>query len=596
MTAQNAVASQSGGIGVLTDTARITTSRLRRRLCRSPLYNVLVGGPSPTAIRTIPQAVLFGDPRKAAAFYRGRFEFAGTCVDTGARSPFDIPCPGAAWTEELLSFEWLRHLDAAGGPIAGAQARASVSDWIQRQGAYDPVSWRPNILSRRIAAWINAGELILSSAPEDHHDRTMASLARQLRYLAGAVNTISTPAERLSARCTMTLAFLCLEGCDRYLPRSVELLSRELERQISPDGGHVSRSPNTLVNLLLRLIPLRECFGSRELEVPQVLISTIDRMIPMLRLLLHTDGGLAAFNGISDSRAEEVAAILDADTVRGRPLTQARFNGYQRLAQDRTTVIVDTGSAPPLRASGDTQAGCLSFELSHGRHRVIVNCGAGTAFEGEWRDMARATAAHSTATVNNRSSGRILRDLLTRLILGHAHVSGPPSVRTEREDSERGSIVEAEHDGYLKRLGILHSRRLYLDNTGSDLRGEDCFHRARRRLLGRRGANDEFAVRFHLHPSVRATLAKDGASVLLSLPNHVGWRFSAIGGEIQVEDSIYLVDTEQPRRSRQITVHGHVGDGAVVKWALKKSVRRGMANQTGNEASPPLPFEHGFTD
>ncbi len=596
MTAQNVIASQSGGMGVLVDTARITSSRFRRRLCRSPLYNMLVGGPSPTAIRTIPQTVMIGDSRKAAAFYRGRFDLAGVHVDTGARSPFDIPSPSARWTEELLSFEWLRHLDAAGGPIAGAQARASVADWIQRQGTYDTVSWRPSILSRRITAWINTGELILDGATSDHHDKMMASLGRQLRYLAGAVNTIATPADRLSARCTMALAYLCLDGCERYLPRSVEHLNRELERQITPDGGHISRNPNTLVTLLMRLIPLRECFGSRELEVPQILISTIDRMIPMLRLLLHADGGLAAFNGISASRAEEVAAILDADTVRGRPLTQARFNGYQRLSQERTTVIVDAGSAPPLRASGDTQAGCLSFELSHGRHRVIVNCGAGTAFDGEWRDMARATAAHSTATVNNRSSGRIARDFLTRFILGCAHVSGPRFVQSEREDSERGSIVEAEHDGYLKRLGIIHSRRLYLDKSGNDLRGEDCFKRSGRRFFGRRGAKDEFAVRFHLHPSVRATLAKDATSVLLSLPNHVGWRFSAKGGQIEVEDSIYLVDAEQPRRSRQIIVHGLVGDGAVVKWALKKSARRGMANQTADEASPPLPFEHGFAD
>lgn len=596
MTMQNAVASHAGGMGVLVDTARITTSRFRRRLCRSPLYNMLVGGPSPTAIRTIPQPVLFGDPRKAAAFYRGRFDFAGLHVETGARSPFDIPSPSARWTEELLSFEWLRHLDAAGGPIAGAQARASVADWIHRQGAFDPVSWRPSILSRRLTSWINAGELILGGAAADHHDKTMASLARQLRYLAGAVNTISTPADRLSARCTLTLAFLCLEGCERYLPRSVELLGRELERQVAPDGGHISRSPNILVKLLMRLIPLRECFGSRELEVPQILISTIDRMIPMLRLLLHTDGGLAAFNGINDTLAEEVAAVLDADTVRGRPLTQARFNGYQRLSQDRTTVIVDTGSAPPMRASGDSQAGCLSFELSHGRHRVIVNCGAGTTFDGEWCDMARATAAHSTATVNNRSSGRIARDFVTRFILGHTHVSGPRSVRTEREDSERGSIVEAQHDGYLKRLGITHSRRLYLDSTGGDLRGEDCFRRRGRRLFGHRGAKDEFAVRFHLHPSVRATLAKDASSVLLLLPNHVGWKFSAIGGEIEVDDSVYLVDTDQPRRTRQIIVHGLVGDGAVVKWALKKSARRGVANQPKSESSPQLPFEHGFTD
>ena len=105
-------------------------------------------------------------------------------------------------------------------------------------------------------------------------------------------------------------------------------------------------------------------------------------------------------------------------------------------------------------------------------------------------------------------------------------------------------------------MGIIHSRRLYLSGNGADLRGEDCLNRVTRKWYQNRSATDEFAIRFHLHPSVKATLAKDASSVLLLLPNHIGWRFTCSGGRIGLEDSVYLADTEQPRRCQQIVHSG----------------------------------------
>lgn len=587
---------QSGSIGMIASATRSGAGALKRRLCRTPLYSLVSGGPSPTAIIATQRDVIFGNARMATSFYRGRFALAGIEVNTGARSPFQIEAPNARWREELLGFDWLRHLRAADSPIAAAQARACVSDWIDYHGVYDPVSWRPHLLSRRLSSWLTHNALILNGASRELHEKVMTSIGRQLRYLAGSVDTIAAPAERLKARCSVVQAFMCLEGCERYLPRAVELLNRELETQISPDGGHISRNPRVMVELLICLIPLRDCFGARDLEVPQVLMSTVDRMLPMLRMMLHTDGGLAVFNGVTDTAAEQVAAILDTDMMRGRPLTQARYNGYQRIAQDRTILIVDTGAAPPARASAQAHAGCLAFELSHGRHRIITNCGAPGFADTEWQDMARTTAAHSTVAVNNRSSSEIAKSYLTRRFFGHTVVSGPASVTVEREDAPGGTILEASHDGYLKRLGLIHSRRLYLTSNGADLRGEDCINRVEGKWFRNSAAIDDFAIRFHLHPSVKATLAKDATSVLLLLPNHIGWRFTSVGGRIGLEDSVYLADTDQPRRSQQIVVQAEIGDRAIVKWALKKAARRDQNDRTASESSPGLPFEADSTN
>ena len=42
----------------------------------------------------------------------------------------------------------------------------------------------------------------------------------------------------------------------------------ELRSQILPDGGHVSRNPGALIELLADLLPLRQLFSTRNLQPP----------------------------------------------------------------------------------------------------------------------------------------------------------------------------------------------------------------------------------------------------------------------------------------------------------------------------------------
>lgn len=560
---------------------------LSGRVRRSLPYRLLTGGPSPTRIIARPPQILGGDARIAADLYRGRFDFAGVSCDVGARSPFAVAPPSRPWLEHLVGFAWLRHLKADGGAIAAANARASVADWIAIQGRRHDVAWRPELVARRLSAWLGHADMIVSGADQDFFDAFISSIGRQLRYLIAGIDTIALPQARLASRIAIVQAALCLDDCERILGRATRELCAEIDRQILPDGGHRNRNPKTLVELLPDLICLRDTFAETDREAPQALVSAIDRMLPMLRLFLHGDGGLALFNGAGGPLDSDIAAIFATDATRGRPLTQARHSAYQRIVRGGTTVIMDTGAPPPPGYGADAHAGCLSFELSHGRHRIIVNCGDGPADDDTWAEVSRTTAAHSTATVNDSPSGRCRGGWLARRLHGGPALDGPRLVEVDREEGASGTIVEAGHDGYDGRYGVIHSRRLYLAEDGNDLRGEDSFTRTGRRFLMRGGEIDRYAVRFHLHPSVRATASKDGDTILLLLPNHVGWRFTVAGGEVSLEESVYLGDGA-PRRSRQIVVQGTIADTAVVKWALKKQVK--PAASAAVAETPALPF------
>jgi uncharacterized heparinase superfamily protein len=182
---------------------------------------------------------------------------------------------------------------------------------------------------------------------------------------------------------------------------------------------------------------------------------------------------------------------------------------------------------------------------------MIVNCGAAPAAGPEWRDATRATAAHSTLVIADTSSSELRADGLGRR---------PERVDAQRQEASGAHWLDASHDGYMKPFGAVHRRRLYMADSGEDLRGED---------LVEASSPQPYAVRFHLHPDVDASLQQDNEAVLLRLPGGSGWRLRADGARIAIEESIYLGGPE-PRRGEQVVLTGFQDGPQMVKWAITR--------------------------
>ena len=85
---------------------------------------------------------------------------------------------------------------------------------------------------------------------------------------------------------------------------------------------------------------------------------------------------------------------------------------------------------------------------------------------------------------------------------------------------------------------------------------------------------DEFAVRFHLHPSIKANRLTDGHGVMLVLPNREVWTFDAHEDHVELEESVFLAGPEGPRRTVQIVIHGHARAVPRVHWTFSHSADR----------------------
>ena len=548
---------------------RAAWRRARRRLRAGPVYRWRYTGRTPERVLIAPPDLRLPDKQIADEIYHGRYPLAGHMIDTGGQSPFQIEFADVAWLRSLHGFRWLRHMREAGTELAAANARALVTDWMATHGRrIAGVAWEPAVTARRVIAWLQHSTVVLQGADLAFYRAYLRSLAVQIRYLRAMAPEMPDGEERLRARAALAYSALSLPASRTALRAATRHLASELERQILPDGGHVSRSPLALIELLADLLPLRHTYANQAEAPPDALIAAVERMLPALRFFRHQDGALALFNGMGATVQDRVAAILHHDDTAGQPLANAPHSGYQRLASGGTTVIADTGAPPPAEVSHRAHAGCLSFEMSSARQRFIVNCGVDEFGDDEFLPLARATAAHSTATLNDTSQARFAIAPRLAELIGTPLVGGPRKVAVRRTDSGGAQGFVASHDGYLHRFGLTHERELLLSPDGGMLEGADRFYGpggARPAANGR----DEVAVRFHVHPAVGIFRDRQERMVLKGPAGDL-WLFTCADVPAVVEDSIFFAGIGGPQKSRQIVLNFRASELPEINWRFAR--------------------------
>jgi uncharacterized heparinase superfamily protein len=530
---------------------------------RNWFYRRLLKGRMPDRILFHPYDALPRRLEDADALLRGRFRFAGRSADATQGSIFASTPPSREWAEALHGFDWLPPLSAARGDAARDLATALISDWLKRNPRYSEPAWNAPVIAARLVNLFAHGRFVLANSEMLWRSKLMVFLREQSRILARTAPEAPDGLPRFEAAAAHALSGACLDDSAKRLESGLERLEAEIARQILPDGGHASRSPETLAHAYRHVVMVMDALTAIGHPVPAALRSAHDRMAPMLRFFRHGDGALALFNGGRESDARMIAGLLARDEVRGQPFAYAPYSGFQRLAAGRSLAILDCGIAPKGVFSAAAHAGCLSFEFSAGAQRLVVNCGAPPDAHARWDNALAATAAHSTITLDDTSMAWTLPAGRMRDLIGPRLFGGPTKVVTSRVETAQGWSVEASHDGYVPDFVIEHARKLTLAANGLSLAGLD-------RLVPRAPLRRAipFALRFHIHPDVRVSPSQ-GTGILLKLPNGEGWRFRS-AAEAAIEESIYL-GGETVRRGEQLVIAGSVKDAPVeIGWIFEQ--------------------------
>ena len=543
------------------------TERFHRLTWRTPLHAMRLKGRYPLKLITVPDDPLLGDVARGQALLDGELVYRGERHRT---ETIDFAKPGwsRAYGEYLHGFAWLRDLSTVATRAQGAPvAEALTARWLaQHADKVGGEAWRPSLWGRRILFWAAHAPLILSSTDLVYRSRVLNALARGARHLDRGADKAAPGAARIAAWSGVVAAGLLIPGGDPRRTFGEAGLARALAASLYGDGGAVSRAPQQQLDMIATLAMLRECYAARRLDTPAAIEAALAKMVPALLGVCQGDRALGSWQGGGPTPAAEVTAVVEASGVRTRPLRQARDWGYQRLAAGSAVLVIDAAPPPVARVVDGGCASTLAFELSDGPARIVVNCGGARAgvvqLPAALAEGLRTTAAHSTLTVGDSNSTAILADGT----LGR----GVGEVELSRQESEHASRIEASHDGYVRRFGLVHRRLLQLGSDGRELRGEDMLVPAGRRRA--RAAAPGFAIRFHLGAGVEASPTADGLAAILRVPGGALWQFRCRGGTLSIEGSVWIDGAGRPVATQQLVIAGEApAGGASVGWALKRA-------------------------
>jgi uncharacterized heparinase superfamily protein len=538
--------------------------RLHRFAWKTPLHRLRLRGRMPLKLVAVPKDPIAGDKAAGEALLGGIFSHNGTEIPVEGLDFATVGLP-EDFASYLHGFAWLRDLSAAATRERGARRAEGITRaWLAAHGEQiSEPAWRADLWGRRILFWTAYAPYILSSTDPVYRSSLLYALARGARHLERTADKAAPGLPRIAAWSGVIAAALVVQGGPARLKSGEAGLTRAFGLSLHDDGGLVSRSPTEQIAAVEILGQLRAVYTAARREAPEWLTETLTASVGALLSVTLGDDALSSWQSGNMASRRRVAAAAEGAGIDAMPLRQARGWGYQRV-QARTSVLVfDAAPPPPPRALKGACASTLAFELSDGPSRLVVNCGGAGEGRGALPPALvhglRTTAAHSTLTLGDRNSTAIHEDGS----LG----KGVSEVELVRDDTA-GSRIEASHDGYVRRYGLLHERRLNLTSDGRHLTGEDRLIAAGRR---RRAEAIPFAIRFHLAPGIEVTPTADGQGALLRLRGAV-WQFRCRGGQLAAEDSLWIDGEARPHATLQLVVTGETpGEGMTISWELKRA-------------------------
>jgi len=535
------------------------------RLARGSLLSRLKHGKQPLKLVAVPRDHVHGDRRRGEALLAGRFTAGSESIPL-KELDFAAMDSDPALNEQIQGFSWLRDLAAAASREKGARlAESMVGRWLLAHGTRVDEAWAPHLWGERILFWTAYAPYILSSSDGGYRSAVLNTLARGARHVDGSADRAAAGLDRVTAWCGVVAAGLLVQGGVPRVARGEAGLARALSSAQFDDGGLINRSPYQQVQLVDRLGLLRACYQAAKQTIPDTIEAAAQAALAALHGVTLGDGALSSWQGCNPGEAARLTALIEGCGLRARPLRQARGWGYHRMSALGTVVVIDAAPPPQQKVAEQGSASTLAFELSDGGQRLVVNCGGPgplpTDLPDELIEGLRTTAAHSTLVLADTNSTNILADGS----LG----KGVEDVAIDRQEDNDSSRLEASHDGYVRAFGLVHKRSLMLGNDGKELRGADHLTPKGRKRIRESAA---YAARFHLAPGVEPTITADGMGAILRSKGAPPWNFRCRGGNLAVEESLWIDGRGQPNRTMQLVIVGEVSAlGGEIGWQFRRA-------------------------
>lgn len=264
-------------------------------------------------------------------------------------------------------------------------------------------AWAPYVASLRAWSWCCQFNTMITDGPVDIEVRRQ--LALHLRFIRGHLER-DVGGNHLIKNLKAWIGLSVFFGNSHDVTRAMQMLNRELNRQILPDGGHFERSPAYHVQVLADLIDIQQLMiASGYGENTPRLTQSIEAMRVCLGVIQDPRGQVFLMN----DGFPVLDQIIQATTPPGSHIGSAHLSnmGYARLAQGDWLAFVDVGDPCPDSLPAHAQADTLGCIIYYRNQRVISEAFTSVYESGEMRKYERSTAAHSTIQLAGTDSTEV---------------------------------------------------------------------------------------------------------------------------------------------------------------------------------------------
>jgi uncharacterized heparinase superfamily protein len=436
------------------------------------------------------RAWIDGIPHPPALLAADRIELIGRVADISANSAWRDSGLPKLWLYQLHYFD---DLNAADAGVRGEWHRALMDRWIAENPPGSAIAWDPYPISLRVVNWIKwhlsgTGRL---------REGDLASLAQQVRYLVPRLEYHLLGNHLLENFKTLLIAGCFFAGteADGWREAGLRGLREQLADQVLADGAHNEFAPMYQGILAEGLLDAMNAMQYLGFTVPDWLAGTARRMVGWSLAIAHPDGDWPQFNDTAlgaAPRPQELTSYLQR--LGYMPIHPAATANecFARRSWGDCVLVADLAGLGPDHNPGHGHADNLTYELSIGGRRVVVDTGVSTYEVDDTRARERSTAAHNTVQIDDSNSSEVW----------HSFRVGRRA-RTSRvaPESAAEKSIAAEHDGYRFLPGApVHRREWSWSDSGLAI-----VDRVRSR------ASHRIRSYIHLHPNYNAALAADGS-------------------------------------------------------------------------------------
>ncbi len=455
----------------------------------------------------------------------------------------------------IHSFFWLFTLDL-NSPKEKVQS--TITEWINKNHNYNYLSWDIDVLSKRIISWISNARITYEDSNDQYKEKFDWIIKKQVNHLINEINQSKWVDNKMIGCSAIILTGIAYN--EKYFSDyGFILLKKIIKVSFDNEGFPKTRNLRQLNFYLKYFILIREWLKESQNEISEYLDEIIYHLGQSFSLISKNVDYNFLFNGNHNSKDKNFENQIkklgynfknDLDQV----------GGYLFLKNKHFILAADLGPSPDKNYSKDYQSGALSFEFISNKIKIITNSGYFQKPKHQLNLISKFTASQTTLGIGNSSSVNFLKcSDGTNLVKNSLKTFDKKIVSNKNLWS-----FEAAHDGYVKRYGIIHQRKVEFFHDTLKLIGTDKI------IKKKNFKSTNFEIRFHLVPSARVMKTQDGKSIYIEIENQ-GWKFTSSTHKIDLETGLYFGYKNSFIENQNIFISGKINEkDNPIQWGIEK--------------------------